>query len=199
MHIIVHFIDRKSSGWSCLSPKFHPRSSSRPLSVSTGWSSATKGICFTAIKRGPPLRRFPFQTRHLPPYSALLALTSKPAILPQNECVWGRNMVTPQRITTKDVLAAMERVGTDPRKWPPQSQSTAYDVVHPDTGVRFPPKLILSEAAQIATGHELSRRLLRGGRTQAGAWRNWGFGLYPRLANDRARLVSRVAGWGRWC
>lgn len=69
----------------------------------------------------------------------------------------------PDGITYDHVLTAMSQVGSDPSAWPPKSRSTKYDVVDPRTGARLPPKLVSSEAARIATGRALSRRVFYGG------------------------------------
>ena len=89
-------------------------------------------------------------------------------------------MAIPDNITKDDVLAAMARIGPDPSKWPYRSQSTGYDVVHPTTGERFPPKLVLSEAAQIATGGELSRRTFSGGNMTNRHLEKLGFQILPK-------------------
>jgi hypothetical protein len=69
----------------------------------------------------------------------------------------------PNGITRHHVLDAMDRIGLDPAMWPAKSQSTKYDVIDPRTGARFPPKLVISTAAQIATGRRLSRHEFSGG------------------------------------
>jgi hypothetical protein len=93
----------------------------------------------------------------------------------------GKRMAIPNNITKDDVLAAMARIDPDPSKGPYRFQSTGYDVVHPTTGERFPPKLGVSEAAQIATGEELSRHPRKSGR-------------YFEPSFSRCRLVIFGAG-----
>jgi hypothetical protein len=89
-------------------------------------------------------------------------------------------MTIPDNITKQDVLDAMARIGTDPSRWPFRSQSTGYDIVHPQTGDRYPPKLVLSEAAQIATGGELSRRTFSGGERTNRRLEDLGFKIVPK-------------------
>jgi rhodanese-related sulfurtransferase len=78
-------------------------------------------------------------------------------------------------VTRDHVIDAMARVGPDPAKWPPLSRSTRYDVVDPQNGARLPPKLVLSEAVRLATGHELSRREFSGGRLTNSCLETLGF------------------------
>jgi hypothetical protein len=91
--------------------------------------------------------------------------------------VGGRAM---SEITRKDVLEAMAQVGSDPSKWPHRSRSTSYDVLHPKSGARFPPKLILSVASQIATGRGLSRRAFGGGIATNRLLEQLGFRIVPK-------------------
>jgi hypothetical protein len=71
-------------------------------------------------------------------------------------------MKIPTNINRDHVLTAMDRIG-HPTTWPKQSESTEWDVIDPRNGARFPPKLVLSKAAELATGNKLPRSKFSGG------------------------------------
>ena len=55
-------------------------------------------------------------------------------------------------ITREHVLDAMSYVGTDPSQWPSQSRLRLYAVIDPRNGGVLPPKLVLTTAAEMASG-----------------------------------------------
>jgi hypothetical protein len=89
-------------------------------------------------------------------------------------------MPIPNGITRERILETMSRLGLDPAMWPAQSQSTDYDVIDPRNGARFPPKLVLSHAAQIATGTPLPRSKFHGGPETNDRLKNLGFDIQPK-------------------
>jgi 5-methylcytosine-specific restriction protein B len=84
-------------------------------------------------------------------------------------------MPVPDSVTKQHVLEAMDRIGLEPARWPRNSESRDYDVIDPRTGARFPPKLVLSVAAEIATGRPLSRGSFHGGAQTNGRLTGLGF------------------------
>ena len=89
-------------------------------------------------------------------------------------------MPIPDGITKEHVLEAMDRLGLDQATWPAQSQSTDYDVIDPRNGARFPPKLVLSYAAEIATGTPLPRGKFHGGSETNERLKNLDFDIQPK-------------------
>ena len=89
-------------------------------------------------------------------------------------------MRIPDGVNKQHVVTAMDQIGVDPAMWPARSQSTKHDVVDPRSGARFPPKLVLSTAAQIATGQQLSRRKFSGGAQTNGRLKDLGFVILPK-------------------
>jgi 5-methylcytosine-specific restriction enzyme B len=87
----------------------------------------------------------------------------------------------PTNITREHVLTAMDRIG-HPVGWPRQSESTEWDVVDPRSGARFPPKLVLSIAAELATGNELPRSKFSGGPQTNDPLKKLGFDVEPKAA-----------------
>jgi 5-methylcytosine-specific restriction enzyme A len=71
-------------------------------------------------------------------------------------------MKIPTNITRDHVLAAMDQLEHS-TEWPKWSESTEFDVIDPRNGTRFPPKLVLSKAAELATGQRLPRGKFKGG------------------------------------
>ncbi|HEX4409149.1 MAG TPA: hypothetical protein VH206_10275 [Xanthobacteraceae bacterium] len=71
-------------------------------------------------------------------------------------------MPKPSPITREHVLDAMTYVGPDPLQWPAASRPKLYLVVDPRNGSLLPPKLVLTTAADIATG-ERRHRIFSGG------------------------------------
>ena len=55
-------------------------------------------------------------------------------------------------ITREHILDAMSYVGTDPSQWPSQSRLRLYVVIDPRNGGVLPPKLVLTTAAEMASG-----------------------------------------------
>lgn len=88
----------------------------------------------------------------------------------------------PDGIAREHVLDAMSRIGPDPAMWPDRSESRKWDVIDPRSGTRLPPKLVLSFAAEIATGHTLSRRDFSGGPETNDRLAQLGFTIFPKGA-----------------
>jgi hypothetical protein len=86
----------------------------------------------------------------------------------------------PNNIRRDHLLEAMDRIGLDQSMWPHQSQSTHYDIIDPRNGARLPPKLVLSVAAQIATGKELPRTAFSGGTAMNKRLEALGFKILPK-------------------
>lgn len=70
-------------------------------------------------------------------------------------------MAIPRGIKVEHVQAAMRQIQRD--GVPPGADSTRYDVIDPETGKALPPKLVLSIAAELATGKRLLRTAFSGG------------------------------------
>jgi hypothetical protein len=87
-------------------------------------------------------------------------------------------MEIPTNITCDHVLQAMDQLG-HPIEWPKGSDSTEWDLIDPRTGARFPPKLVLSRAAELATGNKLPRGKFSGG-PQANDPLRIGFEVVPK-------------------
>jgi hypothetical protein len=96
----------------------------------------------------------------------------------------------PKAIGRNHVLEAMDRIGLDQSMWPARSQSTQYDIVDPRNGGRFPPKLVLSVAAQIATGKELPRRSFGGGAETNKRLKALRFEIVPKYSNEAIYTAS---------
>jgi hypothetical protein len=92
-------------------------------------------------------------------------------------------MEIPANITRDHVLAAMDRLG-HPGEWPKRSESTEWDVVDPRNGARFPPKLVLSKAAELATGNKLPRSKFSGGPQTNEPLTRLGFDVVPKSPQD---------------
>lgn len=84
------------------------------------------------------------------------------------------------RLTSQHVLAAMERIRQ--KDIPKLAQSTRYDVLHPDDGAAFPPKLVLSIAMELATGQPLPRTEFSGGEQTNAPLRELGFQIVEKTA-----------------
>lgn len=84
------------------------------------------------------------------------------------------------RLERRHVLAAMERIKQE--DVPERAQSTKYDVLHPDDRKPFPPKLVLSIAAELATGEPLPRTEFTGGEQTNARLRALGFEVVPKAA-----------------
>jgi 5-methylcytosine-specific restriction protein A len=92
-------------------------------------------------------------------------------------------MPVPVDISREHVLEAMTRL--QQTGIPRNASSTKFDVVDPREHSRFPPKLVLSVAAEIATGTPLSRREFSGGEETNSRLRELGFEV---VAKDGAGL-----------
>lgn len=84
------------------------------------------------------------------------------------------------RLTSQHVLAAMERIRVE--GVPALARSTRYDVLHPDDGAAFPPKLVLSIAMEVATGQPLPRTEFSGGEQTNAPLRELGFEIVEKTA-----------------
>jgi hypothetical protein len=73
----------------------------------------------------------------------------------------------------------MDQLG-HPVQWPKQSESTEWDVIDPRNGARFPPKLVLSKAAELATGNKLPRNKFSGGDQTNEPLKKLGFDVVPK-------------------
>ena len=62
-------------------------------------------------------------------------------------------MPKPSPITREHILDAMTYVGTGPSHWPLYSRRTVYVVIDPRNGTELPAKLVLTTAAEMASGH----------------------------------------------
>jgi 5-methylcytosine-specific restriction protein A len=102
-------------------------------------------------------------------------------------------MAIPSSITRDHVLRAMEILAD--RGIEAGSQSTRFDVVAPD-GTRLPPKLVISLAAELATGNPLSRSDFSGGDQSNDRLENLGFEirLKPGIADPTIREADLVPG-----
>ena len=92
-------------------------------------------------------------------------------------------MPIPDGIAKQHVLEAMRRLGVDPAASPRNSRSMDYDVIDPITGARFPPKLVVSIAAEIATGRPLPRSSFHGGPQTNDLLTSLGFAVLPKSSD----------------
>ncbi|MBM0204449.1 HNH endonuclease [Micromonospora sp. STR1s_5] len=97
-------------------------------------------------------------------------------------------MPVPDHISAWHVEQAFVRVRAD--GIPPGAQSTKFDVLDPSDGSPFPPKLILSVAAELARGFSLSRTEFSGGEMTNSRLRELGFEIVEK--RRRANLTVRV-------
>jgi hypothetical protein len=88
-------------------------------------------------------------------------------------------MEIPTNITRDHVLGAMDQLG-HPVEWPKGSESTEWDVIDPRNGTRFPPKLVLSKAAELATRNKLPRGKFSGGSQTNDPLTKLGFDVVPK-------------------
>lgn len=119
------------------------------------------------------------------------------------------------RLERRHVLQAMETIGQQGA--PDRANSTRYDVLHPDDGTPFPPKLVVSIAAELATGEALPRTEFSGGEETNAVLRALNFSVVEKgrpggpeapdalrpsdiLTNDQLSRVFGVgnAGGMRW-
>ncbi|HUC49640.1 MAG TPA: hypothetical protein VMA30_09670 [Xanthobacteraceae bacterium] len=86
-------------------------------------------------------------------------------------------------ITREHILDAMTYVGPDPALWPLRSRPTTYVVIDPRNGASLPPKLVLSTAAEMASG---DRRAIvfSGGRHTNKRLMELGFTVVEKAAAD---------------
>src|SRR4051794_15030555 len=82
-------------------------------------------------------------------------------------------MALPDDIRAEHVRAAFRLVRDE--GIPVRAASTKFDVIDPEDGARYPPKVILSIAAQIAIGTQFSRRGFSGGEETNARLRDLGF------------------------
>jgi hypothetical protein len=87
-------------------------------------------------------------------------------------------MPIPASVTADHVREAMSRLQR--HGVPPGADSTKYDVVDPRTGARLPPKLVVSIAAEIATGEPFPRTQFSGGEATNGPLRDLGFEIVEK-------------------
>jgi hypothetical protein len=93
-------------------------------------------------------------------------------------------MAIPDGINRDHVLQAMAQLGPGSAIWPRGSRSTVHDVINPRDGMRFPPKLVVSKAAEIATGRPLSRRDFSGGPETNDRLMALGFKILPKHSDQ---------------
>ncbi|MDJ0391637.1 HNH endonuclease [Roseomonas sp. E05] len=115
----------------------------------------------------------------------------------------------------RHIIGAMKKI--EQEGIPARARSTRYDVLRPDDGTPFPPKLVLSIAAELASGKALPRTAFSGGEETNAVLRaldfsvvekgRWGGSetpdaLHPGdvLTNDQLSRVFGVgnAGGMRW-
>jgi hypothetical protein len=89
-------------------------------------------------------------------------------------------MAIPRAITLRHVINAMNELGADTSRWPKNRFSKHFDVVHPETGWRLPPKLVLSYAAKFAIGRQLLPDEFGGGAEANGYLEDLGFRVIDR-------------------
>jgi len=98
-------------------------------------------------------------------------------------------MPVPQDITAVHISEAMRRVQRD--GIPADAHSTKFDVLDPTSGARLPPKLVLSLAAEIATGRTFSRSDFSGGEATNKRLQQLGFDVV--LKNGAQQPVVALA------
>jgi 5-methylcytosine-specific restriction protein A len=120
-----------------------------------------------------------------------------------------------RQMERRHILEAMDTIKR--QGVPDRANSTRYDVLHPDDGTPFPPKLVLSIAAELATGQARPRTEFSGGDTTNAVLRALNFSVVEKtrpggpetpeelragdvLTNDQLSRVFGVgnAGGMRW-
>src|SRR5689334_7654409 len=91
-------------------------------------------------------------------------------------------MPIPAGMTAGHVREAMIRIQL--HGIPQGAESTKFDVVDPQTGARLPPKLVLSIAAEIATGTPFPRAEFYGGEPTNGLLRDLGFEIVEKASES---------------
>jgi 5-methylcytosine-specific restriction protein A len=95
-------------------------------------------------------------------------------------------MPLPRELNRDHVLSAMRSIRE--RGVPTTARSTKFDVIDPETGIRYPPKLVLSLAVEAATGQTLSRRDFSGGEQTNKPLRDLGFEIASKEGAGGAPL-----------
>ena len=100
----------------------------------------------------------------------------------------------PPELRRDHILVAMDRLGPDSSTWPPRSASTKYNIIDPRTGMRFPPKLVLSVAVSALPGYDLPRGRISGGPDTNNVLKRLGFDIVPKHPEkpQRAPHVPRA-------
>src|ERR1700722_15381635 len=87
-------------------------------------------------------------------------------------------------ITREHILEAMTYVGTDPSQWPFRSRSKLYVVIDPRNGASLPPKLVLTTAAEMASG-DRRHPIFSGGQLTNRRLREHGFQVVEKTSVDK--------------
>jgi len=87
-------------------------------------------------------------------------------------------------ITREHILDAMTYVGPDPSQWPMRSRPTTYVVIDPRNGAPLPPKLVLTTAADMASG-ERRRCVFSGGAHTNKRLMELGFAVIEKSAAEK--------------
>lgn len=92
-------------------------------------------------------------------------------------------------ITREHILDAMTYVGTDPSQWPFHSNSKLYVVIDPRNGALLPPKLVLTTAAEMASG-DRRHPIFSGGEHTNRRLRELGFLVVEKAPTARAAFPA---------
>jgi 5-methylcytosine-specific restriction endonuclease McrA len=95
-------------------------------------------------------------THHLPRQTSEKVFSGAEDLRAALDHLWRRPL-----IGRPHVLSAFEQIGEE--GYPDQNESTVWDVIEPETGRRFPPKVILKRAAELAGLIERGRNYRGGG------------------------------------
>src|SRR5258708_28783505 len=90
-------------------------------------------------------------------------------------------------ITKEHILEAMTYMGTGPSRWPFGSRRTIYVVIDPRNGAAHPAKLVLTTAAEMASG-DRRHPIFSGGEPENKRFRDLGFLVFEEEAS--AKLAS---------
>jgi hypothetical protein len=95
-------------------------------------------------------------------------------------------------ITREHILDAMTYVGPDPQQWPVQSRLKLYVVIDPRNGASLPPKLVLTTAAQMASG-DRRRPMFSGGQHTNKILRELGFLVVERAPAGKPEFAPAAS------
>jgi hypothetical protein len=95
-------------------------------------------------------------------------------------------------ITRDHILDAMTYVGTDPSQWPFHSRLQLYVVIDPRNGGVLPPKLVVTTAAEMASG---DRRypMFSGGEQTNRILRELGFSVVEKASVAEAAIAPAAS------